>query len=88
MFLNKLAVKAIKAYQKNKDIIGRGKCRFIPSCSNYAIECYKKFNFLKASFLTGWRILRCNPLSKGGYNPVPLNRKEKKAKKENKPNDK
>lgn len=64
-------IKLIKFYQRNKGIIGTGKCRYIPSCSHYGLECYENFNFFKATFLTIFRILRCNPLSKGGYDPIP-----------------
>lgn len=80
MFLNRLAIKLIKFYQRNKSNVKR--CRHIPSCSNYGLECYEKFNFFKASFLTGYRILRCNPLSRNIYDPVPLSKKQKKIKKE------
>ena len=55
------------------------RCRFYPSCSQYAKECYLKFNFIKASFLSLKRLLRCNKLFKGGYDPVPLTKKEKEA---------
>lgn len=50
--------------------LGHGKCRYTPTCSQYAIDAYKKHNFFKATFMTVWRILRCNPWSKGGYDPV------------------
>ena len=46
-------------------------CRFQPTCSAYAIEAFKKRGFFVGSILTVWRILRCNPFSKGGYDPVP-----------------
>ena len=46
-------------------------CRFIPSCSQYAIEALQKYGPLKGSFLAIKRILRCNHFSKGGYDPVP-----------------
>ena len=46
-------------------------CRFTPSCSAYAIEAYKKRGFFVGTILTVWRILRCNPFGKGGYDPVP-----------------
>ena len=46
-------------------------CRFTPSCSAYAIEAYKKRGFFVGTILTVWRILRCNPFCKGGYDPVP-----------------
>ena len=74
---NKLAIKLIKKYQESKDFFGRGHCHFYPSCSNYAIECYQKFNFFKASFLTTKRLLRCNRFHKCGYDPVPLTKEEK-----------
>lgn len=78
MFLNDLAIKCIKKYQQNKEIIGSGRCKHYPTCSNYAIGCYQKFNFIKASFLSLFRIIRCNPLTKKCYDPVPLNKEEKK----------
>ncbi len=78
MFLNKWAINAIKKYQSNKSKPKR--CRHFPTCSNYGLECYKKFNFVKASFLTGYRIIRCNPLSKKYFDPVPLSNQEKREK--------
>lgn len=78
--MRKLAIKLILLYQKaTKDSDHR--CKYFPSCSNYALEAYKKFNFFYASILTFWRIMRCNPFSNGGYDPVPLSRKEKLAEK-------
>ena len=53
-------------------------CRFHPSCSSYSRQAYEKHNFFYASILSFWRILRCNPFNKGGFNPVPKTRKEKK----------
>ena len=72
---NKRTIELIKMYQRNKRISGR--CRFLPTCSNYAIEAYQKFNWFYASILTGLRILRCNPLAKRRLDPVPLNKEEK-----------
>ena len=46
-------------------------CRFTPTCSAYAIEAFQKRGFFVGFALTLWRILRCNPFSKGGYDPVP-----------------
>ena len=46
-------------------------CRFTPTCSAYALEAFKKRGFFVGMILTVWRILRCNPYSKGGYDPVP-----------------
>ena len=80
MGLNKKVIRLIKNYQATKDLtIGSGRCKHYPSCSNYALGCFEKFNFIKASFLTIFRIIRCTPLTKKIYDPVPLTRKEKKA---------
>jgi putative membrane protein insertion efficiency factor len=46
-------------------------CRFTPTCSEYAIEAIGKYGALKGSGMAAWRILRCNPFCKGGYDPVP-----------------
>ena len=46
-------------------------CRFTPTCSAYAIEAFKKRGFFVGMILTVWRVLRCNPFCKGGYDPVP-----------------
>jgi putative membrane protein insertion efficiency factor len=46
-------------------------CRYLPTCSEYAIEAVKKRGILVGAPLALWRILRCNPLFHGGYDPVP-----------------
>ena len=46
-------------------------CKYIPTCSEYGIEAIEKYGAFKGGLLTVWRILRCNPFSKGGYDPVP-----------------
>lgn len=46
-------------------------CRFVPTCSEYAIIAIQRYGFLKGSLLSIKRILRCNPWHKGGYDPVP-----------------
>lgn len=62
----------IKFYQKHISCLkGAPTCRFTPTCSAYAIEALEKYGFFKGSVLTIWRILRCNPFSKGGFDPVP-----------------
>ena len=46
-------------------------CRFIPTCSQYALEAIEKYGAIKGGYLALRRILRCNPFCKGGYDPVP-----------------
>lgn len=46
-------------------------CRFYPTCSEYAVQALKKHGLIKGLALSIWRILRCNPFCKGGYDPVP-----------------
>ncbi|HNZ50253.1 MAG TPA: membrane protein insertion efficiency factor YidD [Bacilli bacterium] len=74
--MNKIPIKLIRWYQKRNFEKGTH-CRFSPTCSHYSLQAYQKFPFMKASLLSLWRIIRCNPLSKGGYDPVPPTRIEK-----------
>ncbi len=45
-------------------------CKFYPTCSEYSIEAIKKYGAIKGTFLAGKRILKCNPFSKGGFDPL------------------
>ena len=65
----------IGIYRKYISPLKPPSCRFTPTCSAYAIEAFQKRGFFVGLGLTVWRILRCNPFSRGGYDPVP----EKKA---------
>ncbi|MDA0667479.1 MAG: membrane protein insertion efficiency factor YidD [Planctomycetota bacterium] len=68
----------IKAYRfLLSPILGVDKCRFTPSCSVYGVEALKMHGSFKGLGLTIWRVLRCQPLCRGGFDPVPL-RKPKK----------
>ncbi len=49
----------------------RPTCRYIPTCSEYAVEAIERYGPVKGGRLAAWRLLRCNPFSKGGYDPVP-----------------
>jgi putative membrane protein insertion efficiency factor len=46
-------------------------CRFEPTCSNYAIQCFQTHSFFKALFFTAKRLFRCHPLCEGGFDPAP-----------------
>ena len=71
MALKKILILGIRFYQKYFSPMKTVKCPYFPTCSNYAIEAIEKHGPIKGSMYAGWRILRCNPLSKGGYDPVP-----------------
>ena len=61
----------IKGYRQFISPFFPARCRFQPTCSQYAIEAIEKFGGLKGSWLTIKRILRCHPFNRGGYDPVP-----------------
>lgn len=61
----------VRLYKKVLSPILPNSCRFTPTCSSYAIEAFEKRGFFAGLILTVWRILRCNPFCKGGYDPVP-----------------
>lgn len=63
-----LSVRLIKFYQK---YLSFGNCRYIPSCSEYMLEAILKHGFFIGLCLGVWRILRCNPWSRGGFDKVP-----------------
>ena len=69
-------ISLVKFYQKFISPRKAPCCRFEPTCSNYAIEAFSKRGAIVGLGLTIWRILRCNPACKGGYDPVPLKRKK------------
>ena len=69
--MKKLLIALIKFYQRNISPLTRTKCPYVPSCSQYGLEAIEKYGALKGSLIAFWRILRCNPFSKGGYDPVP-----------------
>lgn len=67
-----LCILLIRFYRKFLSPLKRtSTCRFVPSCSAYALEAYTKRGFFVGSYLTVYRILRCNPFCPGGYDPVP-----------------
>lgn len=76
----KIGVKLIRFYQKNISSRTPPSCRFEPTCSAYTLEAIERFGFIKGTLMGMWRILRCNPWSRGGYDPVP-EKKEKKLSK-------
>ena len=71
----------IRFYQKFlSPLKRRPTCRFTPTCSAYAVEAFQKRGFFVGFGLTVWRILRCNPFGKWGYDPVPERKSRGKMK--------
>lgn len=68
--MRKLLVFLISAYKKIISPLLPPSCRFYPTCSEYSIQAIEKYGITKGLVKSFWRILRCNPLSKGGYDPV------------------
>ncbi len=70
--MKKFLILIIKFYQKNiSGLKSAPSCRFTPTCSAYALEALEKYGIFKGTYLSMRRILRCHPLCKGGYDPVP-----------------
>ena len=70
--IKKLLIFLIKTYQLTLSPgFSHGSCRFTPTCSQYALEAIEVHGIFKGCLLAAWRILRCNPFSKGGWDPVP-----------------
>ncbi|KQC13518.1 MAG: hypothetical protein APR63_00450 [Desulfuromonas sp. SDB] len=71
--LNSTGLGLIRGYQILISPYLPSRCRFYPSCSDYAYHAIEKFGLIKGAGLGLWRLVRCNPFSKGGYDPVPDN---------------
>ena len=69
--MKKFVTSAIRFYQREITPLSPPRCRYIPTCSQYALEAVEKYGAIKGTFLATKRILRCNPFHKGGYDPVP-----------------
>ncbi|RPI03879.1 MAG: membrane protein insertion efficiency factor YidD [Calditrichaeota bacterium] len=68
--IGKILIVFVRFYQLVLSPLFAKSCRFHPSCSAYCIQAITKYGALKGLLKAGWRILRCNPLSPGGYDPV------------------
>lgn len=77
--MKKITIFLIRFYQRHISSGTPPTCRFLPTCSEYAIQAIERFGFFKGIGLSLWRILRCNPFCKGGYDPVPEKRNKNKG---------
>ncbi len=74
--MKKFIIGLIRFYQKIISPLKKPCCRFVPTCSDYAREAVEEHGVLKGSWLSFCRITKCNPLCKGGYDPVPVRQKK------------
>lgn len=72
--MKRILIVLVRLYQTAISPYKRPCCKYYPTCSNYAIEAIERFGAFKGSALAIYRILRCNPFSRGGYDPVPEKR--------------
>lgn len=78
IFARIMVLKMIKFYQATLSfdhgvpsrLFPYGYCRFRPTCSEYAYQAVEKYGIIKGGLMAFWRLLRCNPFNKGGYDPV------------------
>ncbi len=61
----------IRLYRRTLSPLLAPRCRYHPSCSTYAMTAIERYGILRGGWLAGWRLLRCNPWSLGGFDPVP-----------------
>jgi putative membrane protein insertion efficiency factor len=69
--MKRAALAVVRFYRRAISPYLPASCRYTPTCSQYALEAIEKYGALKGSFMALKRILRCNPFSRGGYDPVP-----------------
>ena len=68
--MKKILIALIRSYKKYISPYKGTKCPYYPSCSDYALEALDRYGAFKGSFIAFFRIIRCNPFSKGGIDPV------------------
>lgn len=67
----RVLIAMVRAYQRFVSPLLPPSCRYVPSCSAYAVEALGRYGALKGSWLAAKRLLRCHPFAPGGYDPVP-----------------
>ena len=72
--MSKVLILLIRAYQYALSPMFGQRCKYYPTCSNYAIEALRVHGVLRGAGQATWRIMRCNPFSHGGVDPVPPRR--------------
>jgi putative membrane protein insertion efficiency factor len=73
-FARAVAIAPITVYQRFVSPAIPRRCKYEPTCSRYAVEAIREYGILRGAVLAAWRLLRCNPWSYGGYDPVEAQR--------------
>ena len=73
-FARWIATLPVVAYKRLLSPMLPQRCRYYPPCSTYAIQAIRRYGILRGAVLAGWRLLRCNPWSHGGVDPVEAQR--------------
>jgi uncharacterized protein len=68
--MKRLVIKAVQGYKRLISPMLPPACRYIPTCSEYAVEAVERFGVVRGGLMAIWRVLRCNPFVKGGVDPV------------------
>ena len=68
--MKSLALKLLRGYKRLISPMMPAACRYVPTCSEYAVEAVERFGFVRGGAMTLWRVLRCNPFTRGGVDPV------------------
>ncbi len=71
--MKSLALRLLRLYKRWISPAFPPSCRYVPTCSEYAIEGVERYGVLRGGMMAAWRVLRCHPLVKGGYDPVVKN---------------
>ena len=74
--MKQILLRLLRFYRAKISPLKPPMCRYYPTCSVYAIEAIETHGALRGTLLAVWRLLRCNPLSPGGYDPVPPKREK------------
>ena len=69
--MKKAMLKCLRFYQRQISPLSPPRCRYVPTCSEYAVQAVEKYGAVKGGWLAARRLLRCHPFRKGGYDPVP-----------------
>ena len=65
-----LVLGTLRTYKRWMSPLFPPSCRYVPTCSEFAVEAIDRFGLLRGGFMATWRLLRCHPFAKGGYDPV------------------